>query len=66
MMMKAAAAIMIVMGFNTVYKGISFLAEGSFKHRTFFHMVKEWVADAMIFLGDFIDYLASLADILQR
>lgn len=64
-MMKAAAAIMIVMGINTVYKGISFLSEGSFKHRNFFHMVKEWVSDAIVFLGKFVDYLAGLVDNLQ-
>ena len=66
LMMKAAAFIMIVMGINTAYKGVSFLTEGSFKHRTFFQIIRQWSESAVIRLADLVDYLADLARILQQ
>ncbi len=65
LMLKSAAFIMIFMGLNTFYNGLSFYTEEDFKHRTFLHALKEKIDDFILFLGQLIEYLNSLMNNIQ-
>jgi sulfite exporter TauE/SafE len=64
-MLKLAAVIMIFMGLNTIYKGLSFYTEGDFKHRTFLHLLKEKIDDAMVLMSQMIEYINTLMSNIQ-
>ncbi|MCK5889786.1 MAG: sulfite exporter TauE/SafE family protein [Methylococcales bacterium] len=65
LMLKSAAVIMIFMGLNTIYKGLSFYEEEGFKHRTFLHLLKEKM-DEVILLGyQVMDYISTMISHLQ-
>ena len=65
LMLKAAAVVMIVMGCNTFYKGLSFYVEENFHHRSFLHDLKEKIDDVIVFLGQIVDYLNDMVSNLQ-
>lgn len=65
MMMKSAAVIMIFMGLNTFYSGLSFYVEEDFKHRTFLHVLKEEIDEAIVFLGEMLDYINTMMSNIQ-
>jgi len=64
-MLKCAALIMIFMGLNTFYSGLSFYTEEDFKHRTFLHALKESIDESIVFLGEMIDYINSMMSNIQ-
>ena len=64
-MLKLAAIIMIFMGLNTIYKGLSFYTEEDFKHRTFLHLLKEKIDDSMILMSQVIEYINTLMSNIQ-
>ena len=64
-MLKSAAMIMILMGCNTIYKGLSFYVEENFKHRTFLHAVKDKLDELIVDLYRVIEYLNGLMDNIQ-
>ncbi|MDQ5939630.1 MAG: uncharacterized protein QG557_578, partial [Pseudomonadota bacterium] len=57
LMLKFAAFIMIIMGLNTIYMGLSFYALDTFSHHNFAHDVKEAVDNTIIFLMQTLQYL---------
>jgi len=65
LMLKSAAVIMIFMGLNTVYKGLSFYTEENFKHRTFLHLVKEKIDEAITLMSQLIEFFNSLINNIQ-
>ncbi|MGR9051342.1 MAG: sulfite exporter TauE/SafE family protein [Gammaproteobacteria bacterium] len=65
LMLKAAALIMIAMGSNTVYMGLSFYVEENFHHRSFLHDLKEKIDEAIMVLGQLVDYIGSLVNNLH-
>jgi len=64
-MLKLAAIIMIFMGLNTVYKGLSFYTEENFQHRTFLHVLQEKIDEGIVWMGQIIEYLNTLMNNLQ-
>ncbi len=65
LMLKAAAVIMIFMGLNTFYSGLSFYVEEDFKHRTFLHALKEEIDAVIVFLGDMLNYVNTMMSTIQ-
>lgn len=65
-MYKLAALMMIFMGLNTFYKGLSFFTEEDFKHRTFFHVLKEKIDDSIVLLSETIHYINQLISNIQN
>ena len=64
-MLKSAALIMVLMGCNTFYKGLTFYVEENFMHRTFWHAVKDKIDEVIVFLYQMIDYISGLMSNLQ-
>ena len=65
MMLKAAALIMVAMGYNTFYMGLSFYVEENFHHRDFLHDLKDRIDGVIVFLGQMVDYLGDMMNNLQ-
>ena len=65
LMLKAAALIMMVMGSNTFYRGLSFYTEEDFKHHNFWHMLKEQIDGWIVLLNETIVYLSGLIANIQ-
>jgi sulfite exporter TauE/SafE len=65
LMLKLAAIIMIFMGLNTIYKGLTFYVEEDFKHRTFLHLLKEKVDDWILLMYKTIEYINILMSNIQ-
>jgi sulfite exporter TauE/SafE len=65
LMLKAAALIMMYMGFNTIHKGLSFYLDEDFRHSTFLHMVRSKLDEMVIFLTQTIEYIAGMIQHLQ-
>lgn len=59
-MLKTAALIMIVMGANTIHKGLSFYTSGDFRHSTFLGMLQEKLDALIIFLGQMVNYFSDM------
>jgi uncharacterized protein len=64
-MYKSAAFVMIFMGINTFYSGLSFYTEEDFKHRTFLHALKEKIDEVIVLLSETIEYINSLVSTIQ-
>lgn len=64
-MLKVAALVMIFMGLNTIYKGLSFYVEEDFKHRTFLHFLKEKIDEGVFFMQQMIEYINQLMSHIQ-
>lgn len=60
LMLKSAALIMMLMGFNTVHKGLSFYLDEDFRHSTFLSLVQGKLDELIVFLGQTMDYIASM------
>lgn len=65
LMLKSAAFIMIFMGLNTLYSGLSFYTAEEFKHRTFLHVLKEQIDAVIVFHGEAIKYINDMINNIQ-
>ena len=65
LMLKSAAIVMILMGLNTIYKGLRFYVEEDFKHRTFLHFLKEKIDEATLLMHAVIEYINVLMSHIQ-
>ena len=65
LMLKSAAVIMIFMGLNTIYKGLTFYVEEDFKHRTFLHFLKEKIDDFVVLMSEMIEYINIMMSHIQ-
>ena len=65
LMLKSAALIMMFMGINTMHKGLTFYLDEDFKHSTFLSMVKNGLDSMEVFIGEIMDYLASMISVIQ-
>jgi len=60
LMLKSAAFIMIVMGCNTIYMGLSFYVADSFQQHNFIHDIKNEIDAVILFLRQMVDYYAGM------
>jgi uncharacterized protein len=60
LMLKSAAFIMIVMGCNTIYMGMSFYVADSFQQHNFIHDIKNEIDAVILFLRQMVDYYAGM------
>ncbi|MDO9107288.1 MAG: sulfite exporter TauE/SafE family protein [Methylovulum sp.] len=65
LMLKSAALIMIVMGCNTIYMGLSFYVAESFQQHNFIHDIKNACDAAILFLEQMVDYYAGMIKNIQ-
>ena len=65
LMLKSAALIMVFMGSNTFYRGLSFYVDENFKHHNYFNMLKEQIDRLIAYLYQVIDYFADLITAIQ-
>ncbi len=56
-MLKSAAIVMIFMGLNTIYKGLTFYVEEGFKHRNFLHFLKEKIDEGIVLMSQMIEHI---------
>lgn len=66
LMFKAAALIMIFMGGNTFYRGLSFYVDKNFKHHNYFSMLKQQIDSLIVYLNQVITYFADLVNNIQN
>ena len=62
LMLKSAALIMIIMGCNTIYMGLSFYVADNFQHHNFIHDIKNEIDAAIIYLGQLVEFLKEMMD----
>ncbi|MFI3197080.1 MAG: sulfite exporter TauE/SafE family protein [Methylococcaceae bacterium] len=65
LMLKSAALIMIVMGCNTIYMGLSFYVADSFQQHNFIHDIKHEIDAVILILRQMLDYYADLIKNIQ-
>ena len=65
LMLKSAAFIMIVMGCNTIYMGMSFYVADSFQQHNFIHDIKNEIDAVILFLRQMVDYYAGMIKNIQ-
>ena len=65
LMLKSAALIMIVMGCNTIYMGLSFYVADSFQQHNFIHDIKHEIDAVILLLRQMVDYYADLIKNIQ-
>jgi sulfite exporter TauE/SafE len=65
LMLKSAALIMIVMGCNTIYMGLSFYVAENFQQHNFIHDIKNEIDAVILFLGQMVDYYAGMIKNIQ-
>lgn len=65
LMLKSAALIMIIMGCNTIYMGMSFYVADSFQHHNFIHDIKNEIDAVILFLEQMVDYYAGMIKNIQ-
>ena len=65
LMLKSAALIMIIMGCNTIYMGLSFYVADSFQQHNFIHDIKHEIDAVILFLRQMVDYYADLIKNIQ-
>lgn len=66
LMLKAAALIMVFMGSNTFYRGLSFYTDENFKHHNYFYLLKEQIDRLIVYLNQIIAYFADLISNIQN
>ena len=66
LMLKTAALIMIFMGGNTFYRGLSFYVAKNFKHHNYFLMLKQQIDSLIVYLNQLIAYFADLVNNIQN
>jgi hypothetical protein len=64
-MLKSAALIMIAMGCNTIYMGLSFYAAESFQQHNFIHDIKNEIDAVILFLEQMVEYYTGLIKNIQ-
>lgn len=64
-MLKSAAFIMMFMGLNTIHKGLSFYLDEDFRHSTFLSLVKSKLDAFDVFIGEIMDYIAGMINVIQ-
>lgn len=64
-MLKSAALIMVIMGLNTFYKGLSFYTDENFNHRTFLHHLKQEIDVFIVYLSQLMDYIGEMMKNVQ-
>ncbi len=62
LMLKSAALIMIIMGCNTIYMGMSFYVAENFQQHNFIHDIKNEIDAAIIFLGQMVEFLRQMVE----
>ena len=62
LMLKSAAFIMIIMGCNTIYMGMSFYVAESFQHHNFIHDIKNEIDAVIVFLREMVEFLKQMVD----
>lgn len=65
LMLKSAALIMMLMGFNTIHKGLSFYLDEDFRHSTFLSMVQGKLDECIVFFSQTMEYIASMIQHIQ-
>ena len=65
LMLKFAALIMIVMGCNTIYMGLSFYVAESFQHHNFLHDIKNQIDTVITLLLQMLAYYADMIKSIQ-
>ncbi|MFA5920586.1 MAG: sulfite exporter TauE/SafE family protein [Methylococcaceae bacterium] len=65
LMLKFAALIMIIMGCNTIYMGLSFYVAENFQQHNFIHDIKNEIDAVIFFLGQMVDYYAGMIKHIQ-
>ncbi|MEI6333103.1 MAG: sulfite exporter TauE/SafE family protein [Methylococcaceae bacterium] len=65
LMLKSAALIMIIMGCNTIYMGMSFYVADSFQQHNFIYDIKHEIDAIILFLGQMVDYYAGMIKNIQ-
>ncbi|MGZ8152979.1 MAG: sulfite exporter TauE/SafE family protein [Methylovulum sp.] len=66
LMLKSAALIMVFMGSNTFYRGLSFYVDENFKHHNYFYMLKERIDSVIAYLYQVIAYFGELITNIQN
>ena len=65
LMLKSAALIMIIMGCNTIYMGLSFYVAENFQQHNFLHDIKNEIDAVILFLEQMVDYYAGMIKNVQ-
>ena len=65
LMLKSAALIMIIMGCNTIYMGMSFYVAESFQHHNFIYDIKNEIDAVILFLEKMVSYYAGMIKSIQ-
>lgn len=65
LMLKAAAFIMIAMGCNTIYMGLSFYVAENFQHHNFIHDIKNEIDVVILFLKQMLEYYTGMIKSIQ-
>ena len=65
LMLKSAALIMIIMGCNTIYMGLSFYVAENFQQHNFLHDIKNEIDAVIFFLNQMVDYYAGMIKNVQ-
>ena len=65
LMLKSAALIMIIMGCNTIYMGMSFYVADGFQQHNFIHDIKNEIDAVILFLGQMVNYYAGMIKNIQ-
>ena len=60
LMLKSAALIMIIMGCNTIYMGLSFYVADNFQHHNFIHDIKNEIDAVIFFLKQMVEYYTGM------
>ncbi len=66
LMLKSAALIMVFMGGNTFYRGLSFYTDEHFKHHNYFYILKEKIDWLIVYLSEVIAYFSDLIATIQN
>ncbi len=66
LMLKTAALIMIAMGCNTIYMGMSFYVAENFQHHNFIHDIKNEIDIVIKFLAQMLEYYSGMIGNIQK
>lgn len=66
LMLKSAALIMVFMGGNTFYRGLSFYTDEHFKHHNYFYVLKGQIDRLIVYLFEVIAYFSDLIANIQN
>jgi len=66
LMYKAAAAIMVYMGVNTLYRGLSFYFDENFKHHNYYLLIQQKLDHLVAYLARVIEFFSDLITNIQN